>query len=61
MDDFNQKPCPSSPPAHPGAFESVHGDGSPGDPMSLDEGAAASRENHSGTEMEDQCMPEGNF
>jgi hypothetical protein len=61
MDDFNQKPHPSSPPAHLGAFESVHGDGSPGDPMSLDEVAAASRENHSDTEMEDLCMPEGNF
>ena len=61
MDDYNKKPPPSSSPAYPGSFESIHGDGSPGDPMILDEVAAASRQNHSDTEMEDQCIPEGDF
>jgi hypothetical protein len=43
MDNSNKKPPSSSTPAYPGTFESVHGDGSPGDLMSLDEVAAASR------------------
>jgi hypothetical protein len=61
MADPNQKHPPSFPPAYPGAFESLDGDGSPGDPiMCLDE-VAASRENHSDNEMEDRCMPEGDF
>jgi hypothetical protein len=61
MDDSNKKPSPSSSPAYPDTFESIHGDGSPGDPMSLDELAVASKENHSDTEMEDRCMAEGDF
>jgi hypothetical protein len=61
MDDFNKKHPPSFPPSYPGAFESIHGDRFPGDPMMCLDEVAASRENHSDTEMEDWCMPEGHF
>jgi hypothetical protein len=42
MDDSNKKPPSSSSPAYPCTFESVHGAGSPGVLMRLNEVAAPS-------------------
>jgi hypothetical protein len=59
MDNSNQKPPPSSPPASPCSMQSVHGNVSYEDPMCLVVAAAASRDNDTDNDMEDTYIPEG--